>query len=161
VGNRDRVRVLRNVAVLLFLCLTADAVLAASPLEIVSVNARLFLGHTGTLSAPLTHGDVLRNTIIGEGTAGEPSQATLVDVIVKGTPGEFDPHWKVDLIVTNSATGAVQSRFSQRPGVLSATGDYHVAFWLADTGCIPLRIVAKVHGTSQSKEAIVAFQCAE
>ena len=119
-GDRHRVRGRKIAAVLVGLWLVADAALAASDLEIISVDARLFLGHTGSLSTPLTDRDVLRNTIIGEGSAGEPSIATLVDVVVKGTSGEFDEDWRVDLVVTNSATGAIQSRFSQRPGVLSA-----------------------------------------
>jgi hypothetical protein len=122
VRNGACLQVQRLLAVWLGLWIGFNAAVAASPLEIVSVNARLFLGHTGSLSAPLTDRDVLRNTTIGEGTAGEPSQATLVDVIVKGRPGEFDPHWRVDLVVTNSATGAIQSKYSQRPSVLSATG---------------------------------------
>jgi hypothetical protein len=142
-------------------CIVTGPAVGADRLEIESVDARLFLGHTGSLSAPLTAKDALWNTIIGEGNALEPSDSTLIDVIVKGAPGKFDPNWMIDLVVTNSRTGVVFSKFSQHAGVLSVNGEYHVAFWLAETGCEPLHIVATIRKTAQSKETNVGFACGE
>jgi len=85
---------------LLVFCIMTGAAVGADRIEIESVNARLFLGHTGSLSAPLTAKDALWNTIIGEGSAREPSKSTLIDVVVKGAPGKFDPNWMIDLVVT-------------------------------------------------------------
>jgi hypothetical protein len=145
----------------LVFCIMTGPAVGADRLEIESVNARLFLGHTGSLSAPLTAKDALWNTIVGEGNAREPSQSTLIDVMVKGAPGEFDPNWMIDLVVTNSRTGVVLSKLAQRAGVLSVNGEFHVAFWLAETGCVPLHIMATIRKTSQSKETNVGFACGE
>jgi hypothetical protein len=152
----------RQITGLFFACCIMNGMaFGAGRLEIQSVNARLFLGHTGSLSAPLTAKDPLWNTIIGEGSAHEPSHSTLVDVVVRGAPGEFDPNWMIDLVVTNGKSGALLSKHSQRAGILSDNGEYHVAFWLAETGCVPLHIVATIRKTSDSKETRVDFACGE
>jgi hypothetical protein len=146
---------------LLSFCVLTGSAFGADRLKIESVNARLFLGHSGSLSVPLTAQDALWNTIIGEGSAREPSRSTLIDVIVKGAPGAFDQSWVIYLVVTNSRTGAPFGKFSQHAGVLSGSGEYHVAFWLADTGCVPLRVVATIRKTAVSKESNLDFACGE
>jgi hypothetical protein len=67
----------------------------------------------------------------------------------------------IDLVVTNGRTGVAFNKFSQHAGVLSVNGEYHVAFWLAETGCEPLHIVATIRKTAQSNETNGGFACGE
>jgi len=153
---------LRPVPLIAFLVLSCITTAEASDnLAIDGIFARLFLGHSGSLSAALSGSEILRNTIIGEGDAEEPSSSMLIDVVVSGPPGEFDPRWHVDLVVTNSDTGNTIAQLSKDPGVLSKAGKYHVAFWLLDSGCEPIRVAATVRGTSQSKLIEVPFNCGD
>jgi hypothetical protein len=128
-------------------------------LKIKGVDARLYYAYSGTLSDPITPATVLRNVIIGEGDAREPSTSTLIDVVVEGTAGAFDATWRVELVVTTSGTGRVVLRQTKNVGVLSKTGTRHVAFWLPDTGCEPLRVTATVGAASRSTN--VPFGCGE
>jgi hypothetical protein len=154
-------RFLATTALITALAASPVRAIASDQLEISSVGVRLFLGYSGTLSHPLTKADVLRNTTIGEGSASEPSSSVLIDVIVSGPLGSFDAHRAVTLVAADSSTGKVVGRFTKGPGVLSSAGAYHVAFWLPDTGCVPLHLVARVRGTSRSRTADVPFRCAE
>jgi hypothetical protein len=139
----------------------SDVAVAGSPLEVRSVEARLFRHHTGSLSEPLTAKEALWNTIIGEGSAGEPSSSLLIDVIVAGTPGTFEESWLVELVVKNAKTAAVLSKQRKSVGVLSTTGVYHTGFWLPETGCEPLTVTARIRGGINSKEIKIPFACGE
>jgi hypothetical protein len=135
---------------------------AATPaptLKIKSVDARLFYSDTGTLSEPVTPQMALRNVIIGAGDVPEPSTSTLVDVVVEGTAGSFDPKWVVQLVVKESGSGKVIARASKHVSVLSNAGISHVGFWLPYTGCESLDIAASVGKASMKNH--VAFNCGE
>lgn len=127
--------------------------------RVVQIEARLWLEHSGTLSAPIKRDATLWNTIIGEGSAAEPSTATLVDVVVRGKPGSYTSGAKAQLTVLNARTGKVMAQLSRKLGVLSDAGVTHVAFWLPDTGCEPLSIKARVGGTI--KKLSLPFACGE
>ena len=132
---------------------------ATNSLRIRDVEARLYYHDTGTLSEPVTPQTALWNTIIGEGDAQEPSTSTLVDVIVEGEAGTFEVGSRVQLIVKNSSTDEVIAELGKDVGVLSDAGLSHIAFWLPNTGCEPLRIIASTGATSM--EIHVPFECGE
>jgi hypothetical protein len=145
----------------LLMLLVAGTCWATGTLSIERVQARLFYAHTGTLSQPIDSKFALWNTIIGEGDAQEPSDQTLIEVIIQGTPGSYVPKARVDLTVTNSDTGKLIVRKSSEVGVLSKLGKFHVAFWLAGTGCQPLAIKATLHGTTTSSLTKIPFACGD
>lgn len=124
--------------------------------EIDRIDLRLFMNHSGSLSAPLEEHAELWNVIIGGGMS-EPSTSTLVDVIVSAEPGSYKKSTTVVLTVTNQRTGEVISRQSKSAGVFSSEGKFHAAFWLHETGCLPLRLVATLQGTTQSKTVSLPF----
>jgi hypothetical protein len=153
------------IAGLFFPCVVLPG-LASGIVEIESIQARLFLGHSGSLSAPLTKKDALFNTIVGGAEIDgvplrEPSESTLVDVIVRGKPGAFDSLWTLDLVITNRETGEKIGAYEQHAGVLGSDGRFHVAFLIPDTGCTPLHLLAKVRGTESMGEMNVDFVCRE
>lgn len=128
--------------------------------EIDRIDLRLYLNHSGSLSAPLEENAELWNVIIGGGIS-EPSSSTLVDVVVSADPGSYKKNMIVGLTVTNQRTGKVISRQSKTVGVFSSKGKFHAAFWLPETGCLPLRLVATLQGTTKSKAASLPFECGE
>lgn len=144
----------------LLLAIAAPAQPAAKPIKLVAIQSRLFQEHTGTLSKPIDASTVLHNVIIGEGGAAEPSSSTLVTVVVQGRPGEFDPTWRIELLVKERGGKTILST-GKSVGVLSDKGLFHAGFWLAETGCKPLDITAKVKGGAQSMTASIPFRCGE
>ena len=139
----------------------SEAAVVGSPLEVRAIEVRLFRHHTGSLSEPLTGKETLWNTIIGEGSAGEPSSSLLVDVVVAGAPGAFEKSSLVELVVKNAKSGTVLSTQRKSVGVLSDTGLYHTGFWLPETGCESLRVTARIRGGSSSKGVSIPFACGE
>jgi len=128
--------------------------------EIDRIDLRLYLNHSGTLSDPIEEHAELWNVIIGGGIS-EPSSSTLVDVIVSSDPGSYKKNAVVSLVATNQRTGKVLSRQLKALGVFSSEGKFHAAFWLPETGCTPLRLVATLRGTSKSKAVSLPFECGE
>jgi hypothetical protein len=126
--------------------------------QVDRIDVRLFLHHSGTFSAPLDEKAELWNTIIGEGMSREPSSSLLADVIMKGTPGALGT--TVQFKATSARSGKLLAQQTKRIGVYNDDGKYHVGFWLLDTGCEPLRLVARARG---SKDVVtqVPFECGE
>lgn len=145
--------------ILFFVGLTC-APAADIPLKIADIKVRLFFHHSGTFSDSLTGKEQLWNTIIGEGWAREPSTVTLVDITVKGLE-KFDDQEFVELTVKNTDSKKIIFTQSQPVGVLSKSANYHVPFWLNDTGCQPLQLIAAIKGTSEKREAVIPFACGE
>lgn len=127
--------------------------------EVNRIDVRLFLNHSGTLSAPLDDRAELWNTIIGAGGAGEPSTSTLVDVVVSSKPGSFEKNGYVTLVAADAKSEKVISKMKERLGVFGSDGKFHAPFLLKDTGCVPLRLTASIGG--QSKTVTVPFRCGE
>jgi hypothetical protein len=128
--------------------------------EIDRIDFRLYLSYSGILSDPIEEHAELLNVIIGGGISG-PSSSTLVDVIVSSDPGSYKKNAIVSFVVTNQLTGKVLSRQFNVLGVFSSEGKFHAAFWLPETGCTPLRLVATLRGTSKSKAVSLPFECGE
>lgn len=137
----------------------ADA--AKAPLTVARVEARLYYAHSGTYSKVIDDKMKFWNVIIGEGGAAEPSKALRVDVMLKGEPGSLEPAAVVAIDAINAETGKMHAQQSTQTGVLSDTGEYHVTFLLQQTGCIPLRIVARVTTSPATQTVSIPFRCGE
>ena len=146
---------------LLLLLVAPCVVSAASPLAVSEIRARLFLNHSGTFSEPITDKMVLWNAIIGESGIKEPSNSTLVEVIVHGDPGSFKAGAYVDFIANRKTDGKLITNRRGQIEVLSKTGKYSIGFWLQATGCEPLHLTARVHGTAKVVQMDIPFQCGE
>ena len=130
---------------------------------ISAVRAQLFYSDRGTLSDDILSRSELSlwNTIIGEGSAGGPSNATLVTVELSGKAGSYERGLSVELVVTAGKKPLLSKRVA--PGVLNRAGHTYAAFWLYDTGCQQLTLVASIVGAPDSakKTATIPFQCGE
>ena len=149
------------------LLVAATLALAAGPVSairlpmVASVEARLFLNYSGTLSKPITAKTILWNAIIGEGNIPEPSNSTFVDVLVEGEPGSFTPDLRVELAVSDSSNGKVLQTQVNDVGTFNASGKYHVGFWIPKSGCQPLRMRSRIVGSKTFKTINVPFSCGE
>ncbi len=140
------------------------------PYRLASVKAYLFYNDTGSLSQPLPDNVSLFNTIIGEGWAHEPSNAVLVRVTVAGRAGSYVSKRAVRLTVAQGTRTASGYRWGktvldqrQPLPVLSGTGRTVAGFWIAGTGCIPLRLTARIVGQPATAPVvrIIPFLCGE
>lgn len=132
--------------------------------RITAIKAMLFYDGKGTFSR-----DVLAkpdftfwNTIIGEGDAEGPSNSTLVLVEVSGNPSrdQASPSRKVEFTAT--ASRRVLLKRTADIGLFS-DGKFYASFWLYDTGCQPIKILARILGQTQasSKNTTIPFACGE
>ncbi|MBZ0087792.1 MAG: hypothetical protein K8F33_06820 [Thermomonas sp.] len=154
-------RGISKTALIIMLLSTSAAALAADGPKIERIQARLFYSHSGSLSAPITPDAALWNVIIGEGDASEPSESTLVDVILRGEPGDYPPG-VLDIVVTETRSGKVVLKRTSALGIFSAQGRFHVPVWLSDTGCIPLTVKASLRGGGGSRASLdIPFHCGE
>lgn len=138
----------------------SGAVLAADGPKIERLEARLFYSHSGSLSAPITPDAALWNVIIGEGDASEPSESTLVVVILRGEPGDYPPG-VLDIVVTETRSGKVVLKRTSALGIFSAQGRFHVPVWLSDTGCTSITVKASLRGGSSRASLDIPFHCGE
>jgi hypothetical protein len=147
-----------------FKAMTARKVAAVPPYKITAIKAMLFYNGTGTfsrdiLSPPMT----LWNTIIGEGEAGAPSEATMVLVEISGKTND-DPNGatrKVELTAT--IDGKVVVKRATDIGLFSDQGKFYAPFWVYDTGCGKLRLTARILGQTQASSMTksITFGCGE
>jgi len=145
-----------------FLALAAAPYAGESAIALSAIHARLFYHHSGSFSDDITTGKIgLWNTVIDGGDAREPSSSVLVDVVVTGRPGTFDPNWLVRLSVVESDSSAVVLKQEKHLGVLSPQGSYHCGFWLAEVGCEALTLTATIAGSSAEQRATIPFRCGE
>ncbi len=149
--------------------------LAAEPLTITGVQAKLFFEGKGTFSADVlnTPGIALWNTQIGEGAAGAPSHSTLVLVQISGPAGTTEHGRKVHFTAqykagTVNARGVAESRLVQinesaSIGSFGSDGKSYAAFWLYDTGCTPVSITAQIAGQPNVPvvSRTIPFRCGE
>lgn len=152
--------------------LPSAASAAAPPYRLVSLQAYLFYNDTGTFSPAIPEDAPLFNTVIGEGWAGHASNAVLVRVTVTGPAGSYAPRRFVRLTVdrgTRTASGAFRWGKTvldrrQPLAVLTRAGRTTAGFWLADTGCVPLRLTARLGGQAAAPPSLVRvlpFGCGE
>lgn len=136
---------------------------ADPPYRITAVRAQLFYSDRGTFSGDVLAppGKTLWNTVIGEGESGGPSSSTLVVVEVTGAPGSYEPDRSVELVAT--AEGKVVHRGTAQTAVLNTRGRMYAGFWLPDTGCKRIRLVARLRGQTPAPETRkeIPFDCGE
>lgn len=135
---------------------------AEPPYRITAVRAQLFYSDRGTFSGDVLAppGKTLWNTVIGEGESGGPSNSTLV-VEVTGAPGSYEPDRSVELTAT--AEGKVVHRGTAQSAVLNTRGRMYAGFWLPDTGCKRIRLVARLRGQTPASDMRkeIPFDCGE
>ena len=153
------------VLIFVFTASALGPVLATPPYKITSIQAKLFYHDKGTFSRNvLAKPDFgFWNTIIGEGDAEGPSEATLVlvEVLGKSAESEAAPSRKVEL--TAVAGGKVLVKRAIQVGLFSDDHKFYAAFWLYDTGCEPVKLTARIVGQSQpsSMSKTIPFECGE
>ena len=91
----------------------------------------------------------------------EPSTSTLVKVLVTAPPGSYSKTASVSLSVATGNSGTRATVLRKRLGVFGPEGRQFVAFWLPDTGCQPVRLVATVTGSTVGVTQLLAFRCGE
>ena len=137
-----------------------------TPYAITDVKAYLYFNHKDTLSKDISNEQkgALWNTIIGEGLAGSPSRATLVVVEISGKPEAYEGKRRVEVTVQERGKKVVTKLKQKFPiGGISKDGKYFAPFLVYDTGCLPLKISAKLVGQSDEtlKEKLIQFECGE
>jgi hypothetical protein len=135
------------------------------PYKITAIKAMLFYDGSATFSR-----DVLAkpnftfwNTIIGEGDAEAPSNSTLVLVEVAGNPSrnEAPPSRKVELTAT--IPRKLPFKRTVDIGLFGDGGKFYAAFWLYETGCQPVTLVARIIGQTPTSVVTrkIPFECGE
>lgn len=151
--------------------LPAGAGAATPPYRLAAMRAYLFFNDSGTFSPAIPENASLWNTVIGEGWAGHASDAVLVRVTVAGQAGSYESSRFVRLTVdrgsrTSSGTirwGKTVLDRRQPLAVLTRAGWTVAGFWLADTGCVPLRLTARLGGQPAAPPLVrvIPFACGE
>jgi hypothetical protein len=135
----------------------------STPYQLVSVRVQLFLTDRGTFSENIAGRNdlALRNVVIGAGDTGGASNATLVIAEVSGTAASFEASRKV--LLTVRAGKRLVLRRAQSVPVLNSQGRGYLGFWVYDTGCEPLKIIAEITGqVGVSRKSVeVPFVCGE
>src|SRR6266487_470432 len=166
-----RTQIARLVVVFSLGSLTFPTNLAAAgtpitpPYEITAVKAMLFYNGSATFSPDVLAKPDFRfwNTIIGEGDAEAPSNSTLVLVEVTGhpSPNEAPPSRKVELTATTSRKILLKRTIDI--GLFGNGGKLYAAFWLYETGCQPITLLARIVGQTPSSPVTrkIPFACGE
>jgi hypothetical protein len=131
------------------------------PSTIKSVTAKLYYSNSGTFSKNiLDDPDIgLWNTIIGEGSAGSPSDATLIEVEVDGDGGPNVIH-KEHLTITVQPEGKPPITRHIGPLYIEESGKHFEAVWLYDSGCLPVAITVQLDNQPIIRKKI-DFECGE
>lgn len=138
----------------------------ASAINIKDLRAQLFLEKSGKLSDNIVGTKkIFRNTVIGEGDAGEPADSVMVTITFEGSKNSRAS----DKVA--SALGQVKVTQSTKQGkkilmnrvfggmLFGDNGLSHKAFIVDAATCAPLEIEAKI-GRS-TKTANIDFSCGE
>jgi hypothetical protein len=156
--------------VLVFICALSAAASAqqAPAFKISGIKAMLYYEQTGTFSKDILADPniSLWNTIIGEGSSGGASSATLVLVEVTGKAGAYETTRKVEMTATFAGTGRnghPPVKRTSEIGILGDNGKFYVPLWLYDTGCVHVTIAARIVGQRQtsSMQKTIKFECGE
>lgn len=140
----------------------AAAILAAgsaAALQVDSIEAKVFLSYSATLSQNVAEGSGVNlwNTVIGEGEINEPANDVLIVVNVSADPGSFDAG-TLTIEVTGHDGKLVASRKIE--GLLiGPEGKVSKAVYIEDATCNELKVKASV-GKSE-KTVGVPFACGE
>lgn len=138
---------------------------ATPPYRITAIKAMLFYEQKGTFSDDILADKniALWNTIIGEGSAGSPSNSTLVMVEVTGKKDAEAPTTarKVELMATDSKKVVLKRAYDI--SLLEESGKFYAPFWLYDTGCNHIKLTARIIGQTQpsTMTRTIPFECGE
>jgi hypothetical protein len=139
---------------------------ASAQVAVEDIRMQLFLERSGKLSDNIVGTKKnFRNTVIGEGDAGEPAEAILVTLLITGPKNAKSS----DKIARDLASVTVTQASKQGPKVLlrrayggflfGEDGKAHKAFMLDNATCAPLEVDVKL-GRSR-KTAKIDFTCGE
>lgn len=171
IAKPARLTLFSTASVVVCLCLlsTTSAIGQPPAYKVTAIKAMLYFEQTGTFSK-----DVLAspdfafwNTIIGEGDAGSPSSSTLVLVEVTGKAGSYEPTRKVELTATYKPNGRntreLTVKRATEVNILSEKGKFYAPFWLSETGCHPVTLLARIVGQAQPAmmRKTINFKCGE
>ena len=131
----------------------------AQAIRAEAIEARLFLQHVGSFSPPLTESPELWNVIIGH--EENASSSTFVRVEVSGPPGSSGAKNSVALSVTYKGKKVRREVLRKRLGLFSDKGKQYVGFWLPNTGCEQLALVASTSSPGATVSKMVPFACGE
>lgn len=131
------------------------------PSRLKSMSAMLFYTNTGKFSQNILDNPnfSLWNTIIGEGSAEEPSSETLVLIEVVGD-GSPDVSSSDKLTVTTQVRGMPPIKRRVGNFLFSRAGTHFEAIWLYDTGCGVTTISAQLNGEPPITKTL-DFECGE
>ena len=124
--------------------------------EVSSIEVRLFYNGSGTFSEDIIDNKefILWNTIIGEGSAKEPSDRFYIKVKIAGSVDTYSDE-TINLLVQSKETGKVLYSEKFNRFLFSKSGTTYRAIMLADYNCEPLIIsVGKV-------SKLLEFHCGE
>jgi len=129
------------------------------PFRITAVKAMLYYGQTGEFSADLfgPTAPTLQNVRTGEGQ----STSTLVVVEITGRPDAYAPTRQVSLTATAARRTLLTKTLGiGRPG---EDGKFHAAFWVYDTGCVPVVLKARILGQADDSaiQKTINFKCGD
>ncbi len=140
-----------------------------APYKITAIKAMLFYDDQGTFSNDILSGSGidLWNTIIGEGSAGGASTSTLIIVELSGKAEAYEPTRKIEFTATYKSSGQnsrpLVVKRTTETGIINNQGKFFAAFWLYDTGCIPVKLTARMIGQAQPStlSKTIKFACGE
>ena len=142
--------------------LLASAAASAADVRIAEIRAYLWLERSGKLSANLVGSkEALFNTVVGEGSAGEPASNVLVEIVLAGDKNSAPKYASAIVNLTQSGKGGQKSVTKKGLGgfLFGESGTVHKALFLENATCAPLEIEVKVG--KAVKSAKLDFQCGE
>ena len=138
----------------------AAAAPASPPPEIGRIRVHLLLEASGRLSPDIAPPAKFTgwNSVIGEGSAGEPANDLLILVEVKAAT---DDYIKAPLsIVARGAKGKLLGQRRFAGGLLIEGGRVWKPLWLTDVGCAgPVKVTATIGRSTRT--AAIALDCGE
>ena len=139
-------------------------VLAQTAPKITGIRAQLFYEGSGKFSPDVLAAKnfALWNTIIGEGSAGEPSTSTFVTVIISGKEVPVGS-LKVEITATGNKNRLIQKK-SILVDIYNERTRFFAPLWLSDTGCEKIKISARLIGKGTPAAVVtktIPFACGE
>lgn len=132
--------------------------------SISKIEAKLYFPESGEFSQDMLAVPRLNlwNSITGAGWAEHPSNATLVLVEVSGDPNTGPAGLSVELTVADARNDSVIMKRRLKLGFAEADKQKE-AFWLYGTGCVPLKLKARLVGQGGSAAMVrsIPFACGE
>jgi hypothetical protein len=158
-----RIKFFALLPILIFTNSLLSAQSKLAPYYISKINAYLVYNQSGKMSENLIDNEsfFLWNTVIGEGSAAEPSAQTLVIVEISGNPKEYTQR-DIKLTVMNGNEVFFKQSFDFV--ILDENSKYYAAFLLYNTGCSELKLTAEILNKTLVESKLIKtipFQCGE